>query len=103
MARPVRPRKVVDETTVVRCAIGRGVIREEVWQSDSGEVVRYNLAFICHQLCGTDNGRVLGYDNRHGNHHRHFMGKEGLVQYPGYDVLMARFLAEVEMLRKEAR
>jgi hypothetical protein len=103
MASPVRPRKIVDETTVVRCAKGRGLIREEIWQSDSGEVVRYNLAFICHQLCASDNGRVLGYDNRHGDHHRHFMGQAELVQYPGYDVLLARFLAEVEVMRKEKR
>ena len=26
------PRKVVDETTQVRCALGSGIIREEVWQ-----------------------------------------------------------------------
>jgi hypothetical protein len=103
MARSVRPRKVVDETTVVRCAKGRGLIREEVWQSTSGEVVRYNLAFICHQLCGTDNGRVLGYDNQHGSHHRHFMGQVRPFQYSEYDVLLARFLEEVEVLRKETR
>jgi hypothetical protein len=103
MATPVRPRKVVDEATEVRCAKDRGLIREEVWQSESGEVVRYNLAFICHQLCTSDHGRVLGYDNQHGNHHRHFMGQMGLFQYPGYDVLLARFLEEVEVLRKETR
>jgi len=47
---------------------GRGLANE------SGEVVRYNLAFVCHQLCTVDNGRVLGYDNQHDHHHRHFMG-----------------------------
>jgi Family of unknown function (DUF6516) len=103
MARPVRPRKVVDETTAVRFAKWRGLIREEVWQSESGEVVRYNLAFICHHLCGVDNGRVLGYDNQHGDHHRHFMGQTMPIEYAGYDVLLDQFLAEVEALRKETR
>ena len=103
MVRPVRPRKVVDETTAVRCAKGRGLIREEVWQNESGEVVRYNLAFVCHQLCTVDSGRVLGYDNQHDHHHRHFMGHAEPFQYAGYDVLMDRFLAEVEVLRKETR
>jgi len=101
MVRPARARKVVDESTEVRCARGWGVIREEVWQSESGEVVRYNLAFICHHLCTVDHGRVLGYDNQHGHHHRHFMGKMEPIQYAGYDLLMNRFLAEVVVLRGE--
>jgi hypothetical protein len=79
------------------------VIREEVWQSESGEVVRYNLAFICHHLCIVDHGRVLGYDNQHGHHHRHFMGKMEPFQYAGYDRLLNRFLTEVEGLREEKR
>jgi hypothetical protein len=101
MVRPVRPRKVVDETTAIRCAEWRGLIREEVWQSESGEVVRYNLAFICHQLCTADNGRALGYDNQHGYHHRHSMGQTIPFEYAGYDLLLDRFLAEVEALRRE--
>jgi hypothetical protein len=56
MVRPARARKVVDETAEVRCAQGWGVIREEVWQGEGGEVVRYNLAFICHLLCTLDHG-----------------------------------------------
>lgn len=101
MVRPPRARKVVDETTEIRCAHVMGAIREEVWQSESGDVVRYNLAFICHQLCASDHGRVLGYDNRHGHHHRHFMGQLEPFKYAGYDLLLNRFLAEVEGLRKE--
>jgi hypothetical protein len=68
--------KVVDDTTEVSCAIGRGVIREEVWQDLNGRVAKYNLAFINHFMCSVDHGRVLGYDNKHGKHHRHFMGGE---------------------------
>ena len=103
MARPAHARKVVDETTQIRCVQGMGVIREEVWQNEAGEVVRYNLAFICHQLCTLDHGRTLGYDNQHDHHHRHFMGQVEPFQYAGYDVLLSRFLAEVEVLREEKR
>ena len=42
-------RKVVVETTQVRCALGGGIIREEVWQDSRGVIVKYNLAFF-----GTD-------------------------------------------------
>ena len=71
MKKTGRLRKVVDETTQVRCALGKGIIREEVWQDFRGAVAKYNLAFINHALCAEDNGRVLGYDNSHGDHHRH--------------------------------
>jgi len=95
-----RLRKVVDEESTVRCTIGIGLRREEAWQDDSGEVVRYNLAFINHFMSSKDNGRVLGYDNQHGYHHRHYMGQTSLVRYQGYDELIDRFLVELDKLRK---
>ena len=94
--------KVVDETTEVRCFIGHGIIREEVWQDADGNVVRYNLAFINHSLCARDNGRVLGYDNRHGEHHRHYMGNFEPFAYTKYRNLVSRFLTEVCKLRERS-
>jgi hypothetical protein len=38
-----RLHKVVDETAHVCCALGKGIIREEVWQDSRGAVVEYNL------------------------------------------------------------
>jgi hypothetical protein len=96
-----RLRKVVDETTQVRCVLGNGVLHEEVWQDPGGAVVRYNLAFINHALCAKDNGRVLGYDNRHGDHHRHFVGAEEKVAFITYEKLLERFLKEVRELRQK--
>jgi hypothetical protein len=77
------------------------VIREEVWQDTRGQLIRYNLAFINHFLCARDNGRVLGYDNRHGRHHRHYAGREQDFVFPGYEKLMERFLEEVRSLREQ--
>ena len=37
--------------------------------------IRYKLAYINHELAHGDNGRVVGYDNQHGYHHRHHFGK----------------------------
>jgi hypothetical protein len=91
----------VDEITPVRCATGRGLIREEVWQDDDGEVARYNLAFINHFLTQEDNGRVLGYDNGHGYHHRPFKGRTEPFDYAGYVEVFGRFVREVRELRKE--
>jgi hypothetical protein len=94
-------RKVVDEVSPVRCAAGAGLIREEVWQDEDGNVARYNLAFINHFLMQEDNGRVLGYDNSHGHHHRHFKGMTEAFEYTDYVAVFDRFVGEVRELRKE--
>jgi len=96
-------RKIVDIEAPVRCATGPGLLREEVWEDVTGKVVRYNLAFINHFLTSEDHGRVLGYDNSHGTHHRHWKGSVEQLVYPGYEALSERFFAEVEELKKEGR
>ena len=78
-------------------------LKEEVWQTEDGEVVRYSLAYINHRVCGVDNGRVLGYDNSHEYHHRHFMGTVEPIEFDSYKSLSARFQAEVNELWKEEK
>jgi hypothetical protein len=94
-------RKIIDEIDSVRCAAGPGVIREEVWEDESGAVARYNLAFINHFMTAVDHGRVLGYDNAHGEHERHFYGTVAQSDYVNYEALLARFQDEVAELKKE--
>lgn len=66
------------------------------------EVVRYSLAYINPRISGVDNGRVLGYDNSHGHHHRHSMGQISSVKFSSYEALLERFLEEiVELWRHE--
>jgi hypothetical protein len=48
-------------------------------------MTRYNLAYINHVICGVDNGRVVGYDNAHGYHHRHLMGHVGPIEFVSYE------------------
>jgi len=47
---------------------------------------------------GGSNGRVLGYDNAHGYHHRHFMGQSEPAEFRTYADLNRRFLKEVQEL-----
>lgn len=83
------------------CASGTGLLREEIWIDDLGKVARYNLAFINHFLTAKDNGRVLGYDNAHGKHHRHFYGTVEEISITSYEALAVMFRNEVNLLRKE--
>ena len=64
-------------------------------------VAKYNLAFINHALFAQDNGRVVGYDNNHGEPHRHFAGTEERFAFTSYEKLLERFLNEVRELRQK--
>jgi hypothetical protein len=64
-------------------------------------VTRYNMAYINHAVCSKDNGRVLGYDNAHGYHHRHHMGSVQACDFVSHDDTVERFQAEwVEIVNK---
>jgi Family of unknown function (DUF6516) len=95
-----KPQKIIDDT----CHLGgrrRGaVLKEEVW-CDGGRVVKYSLAYINPRLCSQDHGRVLGYDNSHGHHHRHFMGAVAAFEFRSYQKLVDRFQGEVEALWRQ--
>jgi hypothetical protein len=73
-----------------------------VFVDDSSALVKYNLVFIHHGLCQQDNGRVLGYDNAHGDHERHWMGRVECVDFISYERTVSRFLDEVEVLKEKA-
>jgi hypothetical protein len=63
------------------------------------QVTRYNLAYINHNLYGLDNGRVVGYDNAHGYHHRHFKGSVEAIDFISFEDIEARFQRDWLALR----
>jgi hypothetical protein len=89
--------KRVDETLYLTKKRGGGILKEEVWY-DGDQIVKYSLAYINQAVCEADNGRVLGYDNNHGKHHRHYMGKSEELEFTRYEDLVQRFQSEVEKL-----
>jgi len=101
MGRKPRPRKVTDYETAFACAGGIGILREEVWMDGDGRVVRYNLAFVVPHLTGVDHGRILGYDNAHGRHERHFLGKVEMVEYKSFPATARRFYQEVRAIGRD--
>ena len=73
------------------------LLKEQVWFED-GQVVAYSLVYINLKRCPADNGRVLGYDNSHEYHHRHFMGQVEAVDFTTYAAQAERFIAEIHDL-----
>jgi hypothetical protein len=76
---------------------GGGLLSYEVrGYRESGKTVvtRYNLAYINHEMFQRDNGRVLGFDNAHGYHHRHYMGVVEPFAFVSYEATLDRFQQE---------
>lgn len=76
---------------------GGGLLSYEVWgYREKGRVVvtRYTLAYINPAIHRGDNGHVLGFDNAHSFHHRHFMGKVEAVTFESYEATLEIFQRE---------
>lgn len=95
--------KIVDETTKLPEKSGNGVLKMQVSVDQKGKLARYSLTYINLRLCGIDNGRVLGYDNSHGYHHRHYMGKEEPVNFVSYEAIAEQFEKEWRILHEKAK
>lgn len=95
--------KVIDEVYRIASKRGNGLLRREVWVDAQGRVTRYNLAYINHALHSGDHGRVIGYDNQHGYHHRHAFGVVSPVEFTCFEDIEARFEADwLNLTRKRS-
>ncbi len=60
-------------------------------------LIKYNIAYINHSIFQRDNGRVFGYDNAHGYHHKHLFGEITLIDdFISYEKLIERFENEIK-------
>jgi hypothetical protein len=74
----------------------RGVlVRIQAEFSRAGHLLRYSLVLIDTRNQAADNGRVLGYDNAHDYHHRHYFGKVEPAEFRSYEDTHKHFEAEV--------
>lgn len=97
MAKVLKEILLEQERFELKAKSGGGMLSYEVWgyKSQGKTVVtRYNLAYINHAIYHKDNGRVLGFDNAHGYHHRHFMGKVESVEFESFEATQERFQRE---------
>lgn len=71
---------------------GNGQLRIEYLINEStGEVHTYSMAYINDAICSVDNGRVIGYDNAHGEHHKHVMGAYIPVEFESLEMTLELF------------
>jgi hypothetical protein len=81
---------------------GKPPLISERWTEDrTGRPLAYAFAYIDFAIHTGDNGRVLGYDNAHGFHERHFMGRASATGFSTYDAQYERFLDEVTEIRSK--
>ena len=97
MAKSPKENLLEQERFELKAKSGGGLLSYEVWgyvEKNETVVTRYNLAYINHAICQVDNGRVLGFDNAHGYHHRHFMGNVEAVEFESYAAIAEIFQQE---------
>lgn len=99
--KPEQFTRVVDETIKLPNKQGNGILRYTASANKNGVVARYSLAYINHNIFREDNGRVFGYDNSHGYHHRHSMGKEEKVSFNTFEEIMDLFEVEWRKIHEE--
>ncbi len=89
--------KVINEVYPLSEKRGGGIIKIEAWEDTNGKIAKYSMAYINHFLYSDDNGRVLGYDNAHSYHHKHYFGEIISVEdFKGYQELVERFKNEMK-------
>ena len=94
-------KKLIDESHVISTKKGNGILRREVWVDEKGRVTRYNLAYINNRLFNGDNGRIIGFDNAHGYHHRHYYGQVEAVSFISFEETEILFEKEWLALRSK--
>jgi hypothetical protein len=92
-----------DDVFTLHKSKGNGTLRRQIWVDSEGKVTRYRLAYINHHLFTGDNGRILGYDNAHGYHHKHYMGKIEPTTFKNFSELEEQFQKEFEVIHEKAK
>jgi hypothetical protein len=88
--------KIIDEKFIVPLSKGGGIIKFEAWEYEN-DIVKYNMVYINKNIFPNDNGRVMGYDNSHNFHHKHYFGQiTELDNFINYQELVQRFKNDIK-------
>ena len=92
--------KVIDEQFIVPHEQGGGIIKFEAWEYEN-RIIKYNMVYINKNIFPNDNGRVMGYDNSHNFHHKHYFEQiTQLDNFINYQELVKRFRDELKEFLK---
>lgn len=94
---------ITDDSFTLTISKGNGILRRQIWSDNNGKVTRYSLAYINSLYFSEDNGRVLGYDNAHGFHHKHYLGKIETVHFNSFIETEEQFQREFEVIHEKIR
>lgn len=103
LRKTVKHKKIVDDAIKFSDKQGNGILKITVSVDEKGLITRYSLTYINPHIFAGDNGRVLGYDNCHGRHHRHFMGTEEDIVFIGYEEIAEKFEKEWRALHEKIK
>lgn len=88
--------KVIDKRLMIPHIKGGGIVKFEVWKHNNN-IVKYNMLYINRNIFIGDNGRVVGYDNAHNFHHKHYFGQISEVDdFISYENLVKRFKQDIK-------
>ena len=88
--------KVIDEQFIVPYDKGGGIIKFEAWEYEN-QIIKYNMVYINKSVFPNDNGRVMGYDNSHNFHHKHYFGQiTEFDDFINYQELVQRFKNDIK-------
>lgn len=96
-------RLIEDDVITLHKSKGNGTLRRQVWVDNEDKVTRYSLAYINHLIFTGDNGQVLGFDNAHGFHHKHYMGNVEPISFNTFTELEERFQHEFEVIHAKIK
>jgi hypothetical protein len=94
-------KEIYNDSHDIPRARGNGQLRRQVSVDANGNVMSYSLAYINHAIHAGDNGRVVGYDNAHGFHHRHYFGTIEPINFVSYEDIEERFAQDWMAFRSE--
>lgn len=95
-----QPNKIEDSFKIADKK-GNGQIKIQYLLDEKGNVPTYSMAYINPTIFSGDNGRVVGYDNAHGYHHRHYMGTIEPVEFVSLEDTMSKFEADWHLYLKK--
>lgn len=83
--------KILHETVKISRKKGNGLLKFLANADSKGNLISYSLTYINLNIFNEDNGRVVGYDNEHGYHHRHYMGKIERIHFSSFEKIKELF------------